>query len=94
MAESPHVQPCVWEYIAANEIPVLGICYGMQEIAHVFGGAVQPSTEREFGRALIDVTQENADSANVLFAGVDHSQMWMSHGGIQCIYELILNHFD
>lgn len=81
VTESPHVQSCVWEYIATNTIPVLGICYGMQEMAHVFGGAVEPSTEREFGRAFIDVTEENAEVANVLFAGVNHSQMWMSHGG-------------
>ena len=51
-------------------------------MAHVFGGAVQPSTEREFGRALIDVTQEHAAEAKVLFEGVDHSQMWMSHRGM------------
>ena len=61
---------------------MLGICYGMQEIAHVFGGAVEPSTEREFGRAFIDVTEENADAAEMLFQGVNRSQMWMSHGGI------------
>lgn len=79
--ESPHVQSCVWEFISTNTIPVLGICYGMQEMAHVFGGAVEPSTEREFGRALIDVTEENAEAANCLFSGVNHSQMWMSHGG-------------
>ena len=60
---------------------MLGICYGMQEMAHVFGGAVLPSTEREFGRAFIDVTEENAEAARALFKGVTHSQMWMSHGG-------------
>jgi GMP synthase (glutamine-hydrolysing) len=78
--DSPHVSPCVWEFISAQAIPVLGICYGMQEMAHVFGGAVQPSTEREFGRAIIDITLENEEAANELFAGVSHSQMWMSHG--------------
>jgi GMP synthase (glutamine-hydrolysing) len=78
--ESPHVKPEVWKFIKANNIPVLGICYGMQEIAHVFGGEVSPSTEREYGRAFIDKTEENATAAELLFAGVDHSQMWMSHG--------------
>lgn len=74
---SPHVKQEVWEYIAANKIPVLGICYGMQEIAHVFGGEVSPSTEREFGRALV---VQNPDIKSVLFEGVNESQMWMSHG--------------
>lgn len=78
--ESPHVHPEVWEFIDKNHIPVLGICYGMQEIAHVYGGKVSPSVEREYGRALIDITQEHADVARLLFEGVNHSQMWMSHG--------------
>jgi GMP synthase (glutamine-hydrolysing) len=52
----------------------------MQEIAHVNGGKVQPSAEREYGRAFIDINQDVADVANILFAGVNHSQMWMSHG--------------
>ena len=72
---SPHVSPDVWKFIDDNHLPVLGICYGMQEIAHTFGGEVAPSTEREFGRA--EITKVNDDP---LLAGVDHSQMWMSHG--------------
>ncbi len=78
--DSPHVHPDVWRFINDNALPVLGICYGMQEIAHVHGGRVQPSTEREYGRALIEITQENADVAQLLFEGVNSSQMWMSHG--------------
>ena len=42
-------------YIRRNhDLPVMGICYGMQELAHVFGGAVSASEQREFGRAFID----------------------------------------
>ena len=44
--------------------PVLGICYGMQLLAHLSGGAVTPSSEREYGRAEITI-RENAG----LFAG-------------------------
>jgi len=78
--ESPHVHPDVWKYIESNNLPVLGICYGMQEIAHTFGGRVQPSSEREFGRAFIDINEEHKEAAELLFKGVNHSQMWMSHG--------------
>ena len=78
--ESPHVDPSVWAFIEEKGIPVLGICYGMQELAHTFGGAVSPSTEREFGRAMINKTDKLCAVADLLFKGVEHSQMWMSHG--------------
>jgi GMP synthase (glutamine-hydrolysing) len=78
--ESPHVDPAVWALIRERNLPVLGICYGMQEIAHVFGGEVSPSAEREFGRAIVEKTVANAAAAGTLFDGVEHSQMWMSHG--------------
>jgi GMP synthase (glutamine-hydrolysing) len=77
---SPHVDPSVWKMIEEHNIPVLGICYGMQELAFHFGGEVMPSAEREYGRALIDMTEENLTAAELLFKGVNHSQMWMSHG--------------
>jgi len=59
-------------------IPILGICYGMQLIAHYGGGTVAPTTKREFGRAdlLIDDTQD-------LFKGIKGKKsfpVWMSHG--------------
>ena len=83
--ESPHVQPSVWDLIAKHNIPVLGICYGMQEIACTFGGEVSSSSEREFGRAMVrrTATQEQDGSSNTLLSGIDSStgvQMWMSHG--------------
>ena len=73
--ESPHVSKSVWDFIEENSLPVLGICYGMQEISHTFGGEVSPSSEREYGRA--ELTKDVEDP---LLAGVEHSQMWMSHG--------------
>ena len=57
-------------------IPVLGICYGMQLIAHHLGGEVEPGTHREFGPAVIEVQE-----ANGLFAGLPSEMpVWMSHG--------------
>jgi GMP synthase (glutamine-hydrolysing) len=78
--DSPHLSESVWQYIEALNIPVLGICYGMQEIAHRFGGEVLPSSQREFGRVSLDISEEHLETANLLFEGVNHPQMWMSHG--------------
>ena len=58
-------------------VPVLGICYGMQLIAHQLGGTVAPSPEREYGFAVI--RRDGAPS--VLFDGLDDEiPVWMSHG--------------
>ncbi|HET6567988.1 MAG TPA: glutamine-hydrolyzing GMP synthase [Rhodothermales bacterium] len=61
-----------------SPVPILGICYGLQAMAHLLGGAVERASRREFGRAHIQVTS-NGDS--VLFEGVPAgSNVWMSHG--------------
>jgi len=77
---SPHVSDSVWKLIEERQLPVLGICYGMQELAHVFGGTVSPSSEREFGRALIEKIPGSGEASEILFRGVTDGQMWMSHG--------------
>ena len=57
-------------------LPVLGICYGAQLLAHNSGGEVKPSKTREYGRA----TLQSIDKKNTLFKGIqDSSQVWMSH---------------
>ena len=56
-------------------IPILGICYGMQAIDHQFGGKVQTSSEREFGRSELFI-----DSNKDLFANMPSNlTCWMSH---------------
>lgn len=58
--------------------PVLGVCYGMQLIAHLEGGAVVGSGRREYGRAEVMV-----DEPSGLFAGFEQAERtvaWMSHG--------------
>jgi GMP synthase (glutamine-hydrolysing) len=66
--------------IFAMNIPVLGICYGLQTMCAQLGGAVAPSDKREFGRSYL--TLDSAPSP--LFTGIwekDVSpQVWMSHG--------------
>ncbi len=60
-----------------GRVPVLGICYGAQYVAHSGGGRVEPADSREYGRAHL--TQ--VDTGNPLFAGFEaNSQVWMSHG--------------
>ena len=57
-------------------VPILGICYGMQLMAYFLDGRVEAVTEREYGRAEIDVIAESP-----LFAGTPaHQRVWASHG--------------
>ncbi len=59
-------------------VPVLGICYGLQLLAHTLGGQVSPGTEREYGSATVRAT---SDLANELFADLPAAMpVWMSHG--------------
>ncbi len=59
-----------------GRLPLLGICYGAQYLAHHFGGRVEASDTREYGHAMLTVT---ADSP--LLKGVSRqTQVWMSHG--------------
>ena len=60
-----------------GKLPLLGICYGAQLLAHFYGGEVGKSNSREYGRAHLDFV----DDTNPLFNGItNHSQVWMSHG--------------
>ena len=57
--------------------PILGICYGAQYMAQLYGGHVEPAGSREYGRARLTCFARK----NPLFRGfVDGSQVWMSHG--------------
>ena len=60
-----------------GKVPVLGICYGAQYIAHRCGGRVEGALAREYGRAILKV----APVPSPLLEGVAaESQVWMSHG--------------
>ena len=64
-------------YVLASGVPVLGICYGMQLLAHSLGGAVEESEQREYGHAVV---HQNT-SEHPLFEGLPASMpVWMSHG--------------
>ncbi|MFH2012783.1 MAG: glutamine-hydrolyzing GMP synthase [Pseudomonadota bacterium] len=60
------------------DIPILGICYGMQYMAHVVGGEVKGSTRREYGHTRLYI-----DDFTDLFQGFENTSfidVWMSHG--------------
>jgi GMP synthase (glutamine-hydrolysing) len=59
-------------------VPVLGICYGMQLMTHIFGGTVEKATHREYGKAILKVEVESP-----LYHELPKEQVvWMSHGDL------------
>jgi GMP synthase (glutamine-hydrolysing) len=71
--DSPQPDPAIFEL----GIPVLGICYGMQLMAHHLGGKVEHSTRREYGMGLLKVTE----ASSALFDGLGKLvDIWNSHG--------------
>ncbi len=71
-ADAPDIDERIFEL----DIPVLGICYGLQIICKKLGGKVEPAKDREYGKARLNVVE-----SSVLFNEVsDNSTVWMSHG--------------
>lgn len=69
---APRADPGVLEL----DVPVLGICYGLQYLAYTLGGKVAKAAAREYGPATLTVK-----SPHPLFDGVpERFQVWMSHG--------------
>ena len=69
---APRPHPSLWSW----DLPVLGICYGMQWMAHDLGGRVEKSPAQEYGPAELHILE-----ANELFANLpQHFRVWMSHG--------------
>ncbi|KAF8591176.1 GMP synthase [Ramaria rubella] len=77
--DAPHVDPEVFE----TGVPILGICYGLQEMAWNLGGKVDKCDHREYGFAQIQVSKLGPEHkyADSLFKGMeDGLEVWMSHG--------------
>lgn len=68
--EAPQIDKAIFEL----NIPILGICYGAQLMAHTLGGNVKTATVREYGK-----TDVNLQINNKLFEGISETQCWMSH---------------
>lgn len=72
-ADAPVADPAILK----QDLPVLGICYGLQFIAYHLGGKVVSADKREYGHAEVTIQ----DRTTPLFAGLpDKMQVWMSHG--------------
>ncbi|MGA7315213.1 MAG: glutamine-hydrolyzing GMP synthase, partial [Silvibacterium sp.] len=72
-ADAPPADPAILEL----GLPTLGICYGLQFIAHHLGGKVRSADKREYGHAEVSVV----DAGNALFADLPANlSVWMSHG--------------
>jgi GMP synthase (glutamine-hydrolysing) len=69
--------PRVPRFVLDSGLPILGICYGMQLLAHQLGGRVAPSAKREYGPATLRRGEDGA----AIFGGLpDSFGVWMSHG--------------
>lgn len=72
-SEAPLPDPKIFSL----QIPILGICYGMQVMAHQLGGEVERATRREYGPATIDVIHSSEIFRNI---ETKDTRVWMSHG--------------
>lgn len=69
---APHIQKELYDL----NIPVLGICYGMQITQYLFGGRITPSDKREYGKSELKIQVENTITKGLPTL----STVWMSHG--------------
>lgn len=77
--DAPHVDPAVFDL----GVPILGICYGLQDMAWNLGGKVDKCEHREYGFAHLQVSKlgPGHECADSLFDGLDEGvDVWMSHG--------------
>jgi len=73
---APKISETLVGYFTNNEIPVLGVCYGMQLISYLEGGKIHKSKYREYGHSQINLAKKSSLFQNVK----KDSVVWMSHG--------------
>ena len=72
---SPQLDEGFWKWVETHQLPVLGICYGMQLLVQEFKGEIKSASKREYGRMAV-----NCEEDAKLFEGLKTFQAWMSHG--------------
>ncbi len=70
--------PSISSEIFSLNVPILGICYGLQFISKEMGGVVEKSFEREYGRSIFKIEKESVLTKNLPHQSI----VWMSHGDI------------
>lgn len=70
--------PLYSKNILNSDMPILGICYGQQSIAHILGGKVRQAVNREYGETKVSIIKTSP-----LFKGIPKNfKVWMSHGDV------------
>jgi GMP synthase (glutamine-hydrolysing) len=73
---SPSLTEDFFQFVSANKIPVLGICYGHHLIISILGGKVQAKEKKEYGKTLMLILKKS-----LIFESLDKEEIvWMSHG--------------
>lgn len=72
--------PTLPDYVLSSGVPVLGICYGMQLLAHYLGGQVASSKHREYGQATLEIEDSRLWSHALGSSLRSPISVWMSHG--------------
>ncbi len=72
---SPKPAQGFFEYIIESDLPLLGICYGMQLMVQHGQGEIRPAHKREYGRMKVRTLGDSP-----LFSGIGEFEAWMSHG--------------
>ncbi|KAK4574532.1 GMP synthase (glutamine-hydrolyzing) [Recurvomyces mirabilis] len=75
-SDAPHVDPTVFELA----VPVLGICYGLQEIAWHHGKDVVAGEKREYGHAELNIHADGSEVSRLFHGLPNNTDVWMSHG--------------
>jgi GMP synthase (glutamine-hydrolysing) len=69
---APQADPGIWDI----DVPILGVCYGLQLVTLHYGGTVEPSDSREYGLAKLELKS----LGKLLYTSFGGTQVWMSHG--------------
>lgn len=75
-ADAPHADASIW----TAGVPILGICYGLQEMVWFHGGKISPCEHREYGHANLDFILKEENGINCLLRDLTNAKVWMSHG--------------
>lgn len=71
--------PLYSKRLLESDVPVLGICYGQQSMAHLLGGKVTPAKSREYGETSVEIKDNSKLFHDI---GKKEFKVWMSHGDI------------